>query len=56
VRKAQRLLLDFARDNMVKSAATIPYDAGAIRFYKEKSLWPPEMEKRQQELEKEAAR
>jgi TRAP transporter TAXI family solute receptor len=56
VRKAQRLLLDFARDNMVKSAATIPYDAGAIRFYKEKSLWPHEMEKRQQELEKEAAR
>lgn len=56
VRKAQRLLRDFARDKMVKSAATIPYNAGAVRFYKEKGLWSPEMEKRQKELEKEAAR
>lgn len=56
VRKAQRLLHDFARDKMVKTAATIPYDPGAIRFYKEKGLWSTEMEKRQEELEKEAAR
>jgi TRAP-type uncharacterized transport system substrate-binding protein len=55
VRKAQRLLHDFARDKMVKTAATIPYDPGAIRFYKEKGLWSTEMEKRQEELEKEAA-
>lgn len=56
VRKSQRFLMGFARDTMVKSIATIPYHPGAVRFYKEKGLWTPQMEKRQEELEKEAAR
>jgi TRAP transporter TAXI family solute receptor len=53
IRKSQRLLAGFARNEMVKTIATIPYHPGAIRFYREKGMWSPEMEKVQAELEKE---
>ena len=55
IRKSQRLLGGFSRKDMVKTIATIPYHAGAIRFYREKGMWSPEMEKVQAGLEKEGS-
>lgn len=36
--------------DMVAPDATVPYHEGAIRYFKERGAWTPEMEKMQQEL------
>lgn len=56
IQKSHRGLGRFGRDKMVKTIATIPYHPGAIKFYREKGLWTAEMEKRQAELEQQAAK
>jgi TRAP transporter TAXI family solute receptor len=46
----QRFLRDWRPENMVSINAFIPYHPGAIRWFKEKGVWTPEMEKLQQRL------
>lgn len=48
--RMNRQLEDWTPENFVNSLNTIPYHPGAIKFYKEKGLWSPEVEARQQEL------
>lgn len=43
-------LEDWTPENFVVELFTLPYHPGAIKFYKEKGVWTPDMDKRQQEL------
>jgi len=54
VRPLHKWLNNFSRDTMFNTATTLPYHQGAIKFYKEKGLWTPQMEELQQKLLKEA--
>lgn len=47
---AYRALKEWSRERMVSARAFIPYHPGAIKFYKEKGLWTPEMEALQASL------
>jgi TRAP transporter TAXI family solute receptor len=44
------MLREWTRDRAVGPEVTIPYHAAAIRFYRERSVWTPEMEQAQQKL------
>lgn len=43
-------LSDWTTDNFVVENFTLPYHPGAVKFYKEKNLWTPALDKRQQDL------
>lgn len=43
-------LSDWTTDNFVVENFTIPFHPGAIKFYKEKNIWTPSMEKWQKEI------
>jgi hypothetical protein len=45
-----KLLTGWTPDNFVSKEALIPYHPGAIKFYKEKGAWSPEMDKIQKDL------
>jgi uncharacterized protein len=54
VRPYHKWLSQFSADTMFNKAPTIPYHAGAIKFYKEKGLWTAQMDKLQEHLLKRA--
>ena len=37
-------------DEAIKAYSTLPYHPGAVRYFKEKGLWTPQLEKNQGEL------
>jgi len=41
---------EWTRERAVTADVTIPYHPGAVRFYKERGAWKPEMEQAQQKL------
>jgi len=44
------LFKEWTRERAVDHEATIPYHPGAVRFYKERKVWPAEMDAVQQKL------
>jgi len=42
----------WTRERMVSTEASIPFHQGAVKFYREKGVWPPQMDKLQAELGK----
>jgi len=47
---SHRSLQEWTRERMASPQVFIPYHSGAVRFYKEKGLWTPEMEAVQSKL------
>jgi TRAP transporter TAXI family solute receptor len=52
LRKVTPRMQSWSRQRMVSSDAALPYHAGAIKFFRGKGVWSPDMEKLQRELEK----
>jgi TRAP transporter TAXI family solute receptor len=44
------LFKEWTRERAVDHEVTIPYHPGAVRFYKERGVWTPDMERAQQRL------
>jgi len=47
---SHRSLQEWTRERMASPQVFIPYHSGAVRFYKEKGVWTPEMEAVQSKL------
>jgi TRAP-type uncharacterized transport system substrate-binding protein len=41
---------EFSRDRFVDADTTLPYHPAAVRFYRERGVWTPQMEQAQQKL------
>lgn len=52
LRKVTPRMRQWTRERMASAQATIPYHAGAIKFYREKGVWSAEMDKHQQQAGK----
>jgi TRAP transporter TAXI family solute receptor len=44
------MLKEWTRDRAIGGDVTIPYHAGAVRFYKDRGAWKPELDRLQQQL------
>ncbi len=52
LRKVTPRMRLWTQERMVSSQAAIPYHPAAIKFFRDKGVWSPDMEKLQRELEK----
>lgn len=50
LRKVTPRMRDWGRERMVSTQAAVPYHSAAIKFFREKGVWSPEMEALQQKL------
>jgi len=50
LRKVIPRMRDWSRERMVSTQAAVPYHPAAIKFFREKGVWSPEMEALQQKL------
>jgi TRAP transporter TAXI family solute receptor len=52
LRKVTPRMQAWTHQRMVSREAAVPYHTGAIKFFRDKGVWSPDMEKLQRELEK----